>query len=478
MAIIHSAENPSLTLRIGLNNFAAAVDLKDTNGNSIVAESQQNAPNGSNDGRLGIVSMGVNDGIAKAIRTDRLGSTALASFVPVVMDSFEGTVLHPVRWTITATTMAATVSSANGITFNSGNITTINTGYSVLSAKKAMKSLRAPIHGKFRARVNSTTNSVIQLGFGDATTFNGANTTGAYWEKGATGALVPVLVFNSNVLTGVDVSGLLEVTNYYTFDVILDDDSVTYIIQDASSDIIISRQVIKLPVTAQRLLSTTQISGLARLYITGTAPSTAPQLGLSDFNILLLDINQTKAWGDVSASLNRSIIENPFTGAQLPAWTNSAEPASAVLSNTAAGYGTLGGKFQFAAVAGAVTDFALFGFQVPAPSNFVITGVTIDAWVTGAAIATTPTLLTWALGVGSTAVSLATATVQRVGLGAQTLPVGAAIGTCAVTLVKSFNTPHYCSSGRFIHVILRIPVGTATASQIIAGMVNFQGYTE
>lgn len=40
----------------------------------------------------------------------------------------------------------------------------------------------------------------------------------------------------------------------------------------------------------------------------------------------------------------------------------------------------------------------------------------------------------------------------------------------------SFDTPVYCASGRFLHIILRIPVGTATASQVIAGMVSVNGY--
>jgi len=49
-------------------------------------------------------------------------------------------------------------------------------------------------------------------------------------------------------------------------------------------------------------------------------------------------------------------------------YANSAAPASATLSNTAAGYTTLGGQFQFAAVAGAETDYALFAYTVPAAS--------------------------------------------------------------------------------------------------------------
>ncbi len=101
--------------------------------------------------------------------------------------------------------------------------------------------------------------------------------------------------------------------------------------------------------------------------------------------------------------------------AQTANYANTAAPASATLSNTAAGYTTLGGQWQFAAVAGAETDYALFGFQVTAAAaasankNLFITGIRIEAVNTGAAVATTATLLQWGLAVGGTAVSLATA---------------------------------------------------------------------
>ena len=50
-------------------------------------------------------------------------------------------------------------------------------------------------------------------------------------------------------------------------------------------------------------------------------------------------------------------------------YANSAAPANASLANITAGYTTLGGQFQFAAVGGAETDFALFAFLNPAGQN-------------------------------------------------------------------------------------------------------------
>jgi hypothetical protein len=332
------------------------------------------------------------------------------------------------------------------------------------------------MQSKFRARINRVNNSVMEFGFGDAGTFNGANTAGAYWQVTASGVIQPVVTYNSVDQTGTNISGVIDVAKYYTFDVIVDDDQATFFCQDTATNAMVSVQTLSLSTSAQRLFSATQLPVFARLYNTGVAPASAPSLFITDVYAAGLDANHNRPWAYSLASMDRNSSQNPFTGAQLAAWANSAEPTSATLSNTAAGYTTLGGKFQFAAVAGAATDYALFGFQVPAPGNLTITGVDIETWNIGAAVATTPTLLTWAIGTGSTAVSLATATVNRIGLGAQSLPVGAAIGSQAPRISKSFQTPLHVASGRFLHIILRMPVGTATASQVIAGMVNIEGY--
>lgn len=424
----------------------------------------------------GVTMFGKADEMLLPVRADRFGGLSSALFTPLFADSFEGATIHSIRWNITNTTMAATQSTVAGVTFNSGAITTATTGYMLQSTNKFLKILRFPLHGKFRARIAHVVNSVFELGFADAATFNGTNTTGAYFQVTSAGVLQPVLTFNSVDITGTSIT--YDITKYYTFDIFIDDDDVLFTVQDSSTGLIINRQSIKLPLTAQRILSSTAISTQIRLYNTATPPATASQVFLTNTMILGLDILQNKTWPAALSGFHRGSINNPFTGAQLTQWSNSAEPTSATLSNTTAGYTTLGGKFQFATVAGAATDYALFAFQVPSPSNLVITGITIDAWNTGAAVATTPTLLTWGVATGSTAASLATATVNRLGLGSQSFPVGAAVGANVTQINKSFITPLYVPSGRFVHIILRMPVGSATATQVVAGLVNIEGYFE
>lgn len=168
---------------------------------------------------------------------------------------------------------------------------------------------------------------------------------------------------------------------------------------------------------------------------------------------------------------------------QLANHANSTSPTSATLSNTAAGYAKLGGRYQFAAVAGAATDFALFAYQVPSTGRLFITGVRIDAMVTGAANATTATILDWGLGLNSTAVSLATTDSgstygpRRVPLGTMACLASAAIGSLFTDPINvTFPTPLVIEPSRYIHVILQIPVGTATSSEVIRGDVAFNGY--
>lgn len=205
------------------------------------------------------------------------------------------------------------------------------------------------------------------------------------------------------------------------------------------------------------------------------APSTAPIFAVTELQVMSLDWNLSPTMSQLAASLNLSAGRQPFTGAQNENHTNSAAPASATLSNTAAGYTTLGGKFQFVAVAGAETDYALFGFTVPAGSRFLCEGIKIDTLNTGAAVATSATILEWAMGFNSSAVSLATANIVRRQIGIQSFPIGAAIGAQAGTIDMEFDTPEVVESGRFLHVILKMPIGTATASQIIRGQVHIKG---
>lgn len=320
---------------------------------------------------------------------------------------------------------------------------------------------------------------MIEMGFGSPANQASAPTVGAFWQVTAGGVVQPVLTFNGTDVTGDAVTmppGWQN--NYYTWEVIVDDDKAFYAVQDTSTGLIIAERRIPVAATQVRLWNASRLQVYARLHNV-TAPASAPTLILSSLDVLLLDMAPNKAWSHTMALSGFGGEANPTTFAQAANYANSAAPASATLSNTAAGYTTLGGQFQFAAPAGAETDFALFGFTVPAPYSFVCTGIEIDTFNTGAAVATTAHVLQWFASADQTAISLATATNRRITLGVQSFAVGSAIGALASPIDRDLNNaPLVTNPGRIFVVGLKIPVGTATASQIIRGTVAIRGYFE
>jgi hypothetical protein len=79
------------------------------------------------------------------------------------------------------------------------------------------------------------------------------------------------------------------------------------------------------------------------------------------------------------------------------------------------------------------------------------------------------------MGFNSSAVSLATANIIRRQVGCQNFQIGAGVGACATPLDMNFITPEVVESGRFVHIVLTIPVGTATATEIFRGQVTVKG---
>lgn len=182
------------------------------------------------------------------------------------------------------------------------------------------------------------------------------------------------------------------------------------------------------------------------------------------------------------AASGYNLITDPVSGSQTSNYTNSVGPANATLSNTTAGYTTLGGLYQFVAPAGGETDYALFAYQVPNGHQLFVQTVTVEAFVAGVKSSTQPTVLQWALATNSDAVSLATGAPHppiRFPIGSQNAAKSASLGdTFAPGIVYAPGTPLSILANRYFHVILRIPVGNATPGQLIRGSVTVGGYFE
>jgi hypothetical protein len=458
-------------------NGTLQVGLYDPNGNPI-----PKARGGASAATDRLMPMaGLNDDNYRALRVDRMGNQGVALNNVLFSEPFEGaTISVPNRVTVSGTGFTPAQTSTGGLNLNNTNVITSAAGAMVVSNRRFAKLQRAPLHAKFRARLGHVTNAVMELGFGAPASQLNAPTVGAYWQVAANGTLQGVVTFNGvDTTTSAVALGSGWQSNYYTWDVVLDDDEAIFAVQDSSTGLILAERRIQLPLSGPRLWDASRLPVYVRQHHP-TAPASAPNLIVTSIDVVMLDAFLNRPWGQTAALNGQGAEVNPTTFAQTAQFANSAAPASATLSNTTAGYTTLGGLFQFAAVAGAATDYALFGFTVPAPYSLIVTGISIDTWNTGAAVATTPTLLNWFASPDQTAVSLATASNRRVPLGAQSLAIGAAVGARADRWISEdfASAPLVTNPGRFFVIGLRMPVATATASQIIAGMVTIKGQFE
>jgi hypothetical protein len=476
MAVLQDGTSGGILARIFNTSKGLASMLVAADGTTVPKTSGEGR--GSSDGHLPVG--GINDDTYRPLRVDRLGNMIPGTANLLLHEPFEGaTVSSPNRVTVATTTFTQAQTAAGGLNFNSANNAAAASAALLTSNRQFAKLQRAPLHCKFRARAGHVTNAVIELGFGNPASQTASPTIGAYWQITTGGVVQPVLTFNGVDITGGAVTMPSGWQNsYYVWDIILDDDEAFYTIQDTTTGESIAERRIQLATTQVRLWNSSRLPVFARLNNV-TAPAFAPTLILASMDVMMLDTAQNKPWTHVSALSGFGGETNPTTFAQTANYANSAAPANATLSNTAAGYTTLGGQFQFAAVAGAETDFALFGFTVPAPYSFVCTGVEIDTFNAGAAVATTAHVLQWFTSPDQTAISLATATNRRVPLGVQSFAVGAAIGALAAPVDRDLgDAPLVTNPGRIMVIGLKIPIGTATASQIIRGVVVVRGYFE
>jgi hypothetical protein len=323
---------------------------------------------------------------------------------------------------------------------------------------------------RLRFAINPIANNVCEFGLGFAAT-TATPTDGVYFKLNTAGSLVGVMNINGTETTTAPMPAPVANEVYY-YRIVIDQDRIEFFIDGVLQGVILS------PNTAAAVSLSRWQPLLMRCY-NAAATGSAQRMEIADVSVIARDLALNRLWATAMAGIECGSYNNPRGAAvgQSANYVNNTAPVSATLSNTAAGYATLGGQFQFAAVAGVETDYALFAFQVPVAAagggnrNLVIRGVRIE---------------TFNMGVGSTAVSLATAdsntagtrAPRRIPLGVQSIPVGTAIGGNVTPIDVNLDAPLYVAAGTFVHIILRMPVGTATASQIIRGLAMINGYFE
>lgn len=424
---------------------------------------------------------GVNDGVFRPLRSDRFGSIATAKITPVINYQLYTGQLMP-YWLTPVANFTVTHALATGTFLNSLGTGAIGSHASFISMKAAPKYQKAPLFSRHRARlVKGSTNGQADIGLSSSQSpLATVLTHGFVFLYGSDQTLKPTVYMNGAVIAqGTDFAAAISSAQYYVWGVIVDDDSATFICQDPSTGANVSEQTLTINAGDPRFGLSPYWFSHARSFVTSAAANVGQptQVYVADATVGMLDVDAGKPWADLMAQQGQSTVINPTTAlTQLANYANSAAPASATLSNIAAGYTTLGGQFQFAAVAGLETDYALFAFTVPAGLTLNVTEIDIDTINTGAAVATTPTWLQWFVG-DAAAVTLASNSFRQA-LGNQVFPIAAAIGAQAAILSKQFRTPFVVNSGRIFHLGLKMPLGTATPAQIIRGVARIGGYFE
>lgn len=418
----------------------------------------------------------------------RVSSVALCTY-----DQIEGSAVNTNLWNVADVTTQTITQSGGFINLNAGLSTAINTFANLKSNKILPLYGSLPLLLELTARVINLpeANGVGEIGIGTVSA-GSSPSDGAYFRWDAAGGFYAVInnggtetrSANLSGTTATDTTGdsitlppSANATHLYTLEVV--EDHVQFFVDDILVADIATPSGQAYPFNAGRQ----QI--FARTYIGGTSPSLAPQIQVGQMTAKYEDLQQNRSWGELLCSIGRGGYQSPTTPfGQTANHANSTSPVSATLSNTAAGYSTLGGRFQFAAPAGAATDFALFAYQVPAGYQLFVNAITIATLNTGAIGGLTGSILDWAVAVNSSAVSLATAdgtgtwAPRRIPLGMQSFGISAAIGTQSTDISRRFDYPLVVDSGRFLHIILQVPAGLATASQILRGCVMVNAFHE
>lgn len=377
--------------------------------------------------------------------------------------------------------------AAGFLNTNGGNVTTTATACQIQTYKYFPLQGSGAIYCEtsLALSTNPVTNWTLDFGmFLPAAAGTSLPVDGVYFRINSTGVM-GVLNNNGTEQTTAVFTFTPTIGRVYKYNLTINDAEVEFWIDD------VLYGEVKKPTQAGSVMYAGSAPWAVRHHHTGVT-SGIINAKIANYAVSMADMENNRLWATVKAGCGLSGIYYPSgaTAGQTANNVNSTVPATATLSNTAAGYTTLGGSFVFAAVAGAETDYALFGFQVPVPAvgltgrSLIIRGVWIDCWNQVVAVATTPTVMQWSLAVGSSAVSLATADgaatrlPKRTHVGVQSFPVGSVVGFMPPRVDCNLDSPLVAEPGTFVHVILRMPIGTATATETFRGAVGINSYWE
>jgi len=482
---------------------ATIVSGLDSNVLSVNSNSEVKIAFNQNKTKAGLIALAAKVGDTQAVdeqicrEFDITDDYALRSSIDQLLfyDNFVSTAINTGTWRQATSTY--TITQGNGYcTLNSAASNAANVGALISSYKYMPLYGSTTLYVQFQLRATGVTQGLKVIEFGLALVSNATSivSDGIMFRFGSHGDLRGIRIHNGVEFPTDPINYPILDGEVHQYVIAISMDGVDFFIDGVYVGRLENTNLLDSPTQAGSLPVSARVN-----VIGGTATiDLPPRVDIFQVQVWSSGNNFARTFGEQMSLMGQN-CNNGCTGfgtlGTLSNMSNSFAPTSATLSNTAApsaGYtGTsLGGEFQFAALGSANTDFIIFGYTVPAaavasqPRTLVITDLWITTVNTGAAVATTPTVIVWSLGYGSTSISLATSdgaatkAPRRVPIGIQSFLVGDAIGKVRDTIRIQFTTPIVVYTGQVLHVVAKMPVSTATASQVIRGMVGLNGFWE
>jgi hypothetical protein len=391
-----------------------------------------------------------------------------------------GTALNTSTLTTRVTTQTVVVGS-NRWELNSSGINTINTGSMIRTCRTFQWFKANALYGECALSWSLTpvANWFAEFGFFNSTTAIAAITDGVFFR--ITAGTFRGVICNSSVETYVDLGALPATGDVHDFVIEQCQDTV-YFWHEGN---LLGK--LDVPSTQFAPLGLSQCQYAVRTYNGAVIPAVAIKVQVSCIQVSNGGINMNRPWSHVRSGMGGGAYQVPSGAAagQTANWTNSAAVAGAAVSNTTAAFTGLGGQFNANATVAADTDLHIMKYLVPVGSTLVIRGCWIDTINAVVAVATTATTLQWAIGVGSSADTLA-GTEDAVGvkirraipLGIQFLPVGAVVGQSFPRIDVNFDVPLVIHGGEYVSFFYKVLVGTATATETYRGTIGVNGFFE
>ncbi len=411
----------------------------------------------------------------------------------VFSDTFNATTQNTANWRHAFTTMTATQSSGF-LNINAAGTSTVASNFAYMNSFRYFPIIgTAPLSVEFSCAHSALpiANEVLQFGLGIAT--GAADPIDGVWFEYTSAGLKGVTRYNSGTAVKTDLIASLSINQVRHFAIVVGEGEIEFWI----NDVLYGEQII--PVGQGQPFMTSALPVFMQKYNAGTVGATPNLIArFGDVNVSIMDIATNQTWANQMAGYGLGLqgLNGGTMGSPQVQWANTALPTAAAATNTTAALGAfLGGIFQMNAPATSATDVIIASYQNPAggvnqtPRTMKLRGIKIDCVNSVAAVATTATTFAVALAWGGTNVSLATAETgsfvtatakaRRIQpLGVISFPVGAAIGAAANPIQFDFEAPIVINPSEFVQVVVKILVGTATATEVFQWIVSPNLYHE